>query len=75
MVARSLPKMFIHAYGVGATGATGGDIDRAVRRHREGPQPACTTRNGWRTPAIAAVTWIVLLMLHLWWFGAAPVAL
>jgi uncharacterized membrane protein len=30
---------------------------------------------GWRTPAIAAVAWIVLLMIHPWLFGVAPVAL
>jgi uncharacterized membrane protein len=29
---------------------------------------------GWRTPAIAAVAWIVLLMIHPWLFGVAPVA-
>jgi uncharacterized membrane protein len=30
---------------------------------------------GWRTPAIGAIAWIVLLVLHPWLFGVAPVNL
>jgi uncharacterized membrane protein len=30
---------------------------------------------GWRTPAIAVVAWILLLLLHPWLFGLAPAAL
>jgi uncharacterized membrane protein len=30
---------------------------------------------GWRTPAIAVVAWILLLLVHPWLFGVAPAAL
>ena len=30
---------------------------------------------GWRTPAIGAIAWIALLVLHPWLFGVAPAAL
>lgn len=53
-------------------GTVGRNLHRAVRRNCGGRIPR---EMGWRGPLIGVVAWAVVLFLHPWLFGVAPVVM